>query len=81
MGVIKIDSVTVAVAPDGIAEITKEVGVPHQAIMSPTPLQIYYSPAASSEFLTWPANVPLGVEPELRLVDTTDCFFYGVRSV
>lgn len=68
------------IAPSGIASVTKDVGIPYVAIMSSSPLEVYYG-EESVTTLFWAADSPMPIHPDMRLSTTTTCWTYGTRTV
>jgi len=77
--IVTIDNTVVGVSPDGIDSVTQDVIIPHQAIMSPSPLEIYFD-ADPGTTLIWPADIIIPVHVNMRLSTTTTCWVYGERS-
>lgn len=77
--IIKIENATVGVSPDGIEEVTQDIFIPYQAIMSSGTLEIYFKGTPGTT-LVWPADIILPLHPNMYLSTTTTCWVYGAKT-
>lgn len=69
------NGVPIGVSPIAIASVVKDVPIPHRAIRSMTPFNIYFDGAPGTTF-TWPAGESLSVNKDMRITTTVQCLVY-----